>query len=333
MESEVLENVYQQAKELKNTQNYVGGVELYLLRYRTRTNKETRKNEVFPSFYSPLTEPDVQEALLDNFINSEATYEGSDLSNYTVNGGETDSVSYLEKGAYSNIEKLVDLLVAKKDFQTDLRRLNINSLKCYIVRIALPQNGYIYSFGGIKNYSQLQRKGIIVHKSINNSTLKKFDFHDTIGFNLGVSLILYNDTLYVANVKSFETFFRMSEYYKAESENVIKDVIPNNKIQKDTLDGLRTATHRDSKIAKLVSKLKFRAERVHKLFVALNEKVFKVVMSNNMFKDSYKHVMFDNDLLKVEDPTDSEQIRELIKFIADTAQKSMITDESSVGKF
>lgn len=332
MEPERLENVYQQARELKNTQNFVGGVELYLLRYRTRTNKETRKIEIFPSFYFPLTEPDVQEALLNNFISSEATYEGSDLSNYTFNGGEADSVSYLAKGAYSNIEKLVDLLVAKKGFQTDLRKLNANSLKCYIVRIALPQNGYIYSFGGIKNYSQFQKKGIIVRKSINDSTLKKFDLHNTIGFNLGVSLILYNDTLYVANVKSFETFFRMSEYYKAESENIIDTILPNNKIQEDTLDALRTATHRDSRIAKSVSKLKFRAERVNKLFAALNKKVFETVMSDDIFMDSYKHIMFDNDLLKVKDPTDSNQIRELIRFIADTAQKSVITDESSVGK-
>ncbi len=80
------------------------------------------------------------------------------MSNYAFNGGEADSVSYLTKGDYSNINNLVDLLVAKNDFQTDLRKLTINALKCYIVRIALPNNEYMYFFGGIKNYSQLQKK-------------------------------------------------------------------------------------------------------------------------------------------------------------------------------
>lgn len=332
MEPDGLENVYQQARTLKNSQNYAGGVEPYLLRYRTRTNKETHKTEIFPSFYSPLTEPEVQEALLDNFISSEATYTGVDLSSYTFNGGEADSISYLTVDAYSNIDYLVDSLMAKKDFQPDLRKLNVNALKCYIVRIALPENEYIYYFGGIKNYSQLQKKGIIVQKAINDSKLKKFDLDNTIGFSLGVSLILYNYTLYVANVKSFETFFRMSEYYKAESENIINTVIQGDKIQEDTLNALRAATSRDSRIAKSVSKLKFRGERVSKLFAALNDKVFKTVMSNDIFMNSYKHVMFENDLLKVKDPADSNQIRELVRFIADTTQKSVITDESSVGK-
>lgn len=69
-----------------------------------------------------------------------------------------------------------------------------------------------------------------------------------------------------------------------------------------------------------------------RLFAALNDKVFKTVMSNDIFMNSYKHVLFENDLLKVEDPADSNQIRELVRFIADTTQKSVITDESSVGK-
>lgn len=172
MEPDGLENVYQQARKLKNSQNYAGSVELYLLRYRTRTDEETHKTEIFPSFYSPLTEPEVQGALLDNFINSEATYTGADLSSYTFNGGEADSVSYLTVDAYSNIDYLVDLLMAKKDFQSDLRKLNVNALKCYVVRMELPENEYIYYFGGIKNYSQLQKKGIIVQKAINDSKLK-----------------------------------------------------------------------------------------------------------------------------------------------------------------
>ncbi|WP_439645140.1 Kiwa anti-phage protein KwaB-like domain-containing protein [Lacticaseibacillus pantheris] len=173
----------------------------------------------------------------------------------------------------------------------------------------------------------------MVHKSINDSKLKKFDLNNTIGFSLGVSLILYNDILYVANVKSFETFFRMSEYYKTESENIIDTVLQGSKIQEDTLVGLRTVTRKDSVIAKSVSKLKFRAERVNKLFDALNDTVFKTVMSDKVFINSFHHVMFENDLLKVKDPTDKKQIKELIRFIADTAQKSPITDESSVGKF
>ncbi len=48
MELEGLDNLYQQARTLKKTHDYIGNVELYLLRYRTRTNKKNSPKGIFP---------------------------------------------------------------------------------------------------------------------------------------------------------------------------------------------------------------------------------------------------------------------------------------------
>lgn len=327
---ETLSDVFDDVESMLSKHTYNGNVSLYLMRYRTKSNESGEKVH-FPSFYNPQLDEDIQCSLLKILKDSRQIY-NKETTDYVVNGGSVNTLSKLDVNNYGNVEKLFNDLDNKVNVKPDLSKINMKSLKCYIVEVKLSDNTKIYYFGNIRNFSTLQSKSLMLRRTqtaTSNSELKKFDISDTVGFDLDVVMIKLGDNIYVSKIAKFETIFRMSEYFMNEANTVIDSVCTSQKIDKGMIPALKNVSTSDSRIAKMVMKLKYRKAVVNTFFERLDDDIFKDITEDEKIGSVYDDVTFIDGKLSVKNVGDIQQIKAFIKFIADTAKRGIGSGVSS----
>lgn len=313
---------------------FEGNVSLFFMRYRTKTDKSGNEPKIvkFASFYDAKIDTDIQRELLNNFITSKDTFEGVDYD-YMVNGEPTGGVGCTEVTKFSNVNAIFNSLEKRENVLDDLSTMNLNQIKTYVVKINLSNNKVLYYFGKIQNYSNLQRRGLVVKKEYNSSNLKKFDTTDTIGFDLNVPTIIYDNKIYISVINKFESAFKMSEYYINEAEDVIKTIITSKKISSKALGGVNEMAKKDARIAKKVMKLKFRKDVVKAVYDNLSEEVYKEIMDDENIQGEYENVIFKDGTLSINDVNDPKQVHNFLNFIADTAKRGIASHLTSSEPF
>lgn len=327
--------VYEIIRQMLDSDSYNGNVNLYLMRYRTTTDKENNSKINFPFFYNAIIGKDVQKNLLENFDKSKDKYSGDEFT-YLVNGETTEGVGVISTSDFENVREIYENLKADESeyITQDMSKMSISTLKCYIVKVCLPDNSKLYFFGKIKNYAQLQRKELILkRKEVNSSELKKFDIEDTIGFSLDIPVVIYNDKVYIAEINNFETIFAMKEYFKAEASSIVDSVLNSDKVNENLLKAVKEYADKDSRIAKKVMKLKYKSQNVKAVYDHLSNETYDRIVKDENLEKYYDNVTFQGGILSVKDTQDHSQIKQFINFIADTAKKGIISELTSSEPF
>lgn len=328
-----VEDIFEKTSAISGTKSH-GNVTLYLMRYRQKTieTEEDRKVITFPSFYDAKLDDDLQEQFVELFLNSKSYY--SDLTyDYSVNGSQEDGVAVVHENDFENVKEFIKYLKQDSNVLDDMSKLNLATLKAYIVRLSFGNDDNLYFFGSIKNYSQLQKKSVVVRKATNKSKLKKFDMKDTIGFDFYVNMFWYDRDLYIANANKFESVFRMSCYYKEKADEVLKTIVKSNRVKDADIIAINEKCKEDSRIAKKVMKLKFREDRIKSIYENLNQEIFDEITKDTGLKDKYELVKYEKDKLTMIDNSDLKNIHEYLNFIADTAKRGIASKQTSSENF
>lgn len=328
-----VEDLFNKASAISG-ENSHGNVTLYLMRYRQNKVKEgeIKKVEKFPSFYDAKLGDDLQEEFVKLFLNSKAYYSDSTYD-YSVNGAQEDGVAVVHENDFENVKKFINDLKHGNNVLHDISKLNLTTVKAYIVKLSFGNDDDLYFFGSIKNYSRLQKKGFVLHKETNKSKLKKFDMNDTIGFDFYVNMFWYDNNLYIANANKFESVFQMSRYYKEKAYEVLNTIVKSDRVLDDDITAINNKCQDDSRIAKKVMKLKFREERIKSIYENLDQDIFYEITNDIGLKDKYELVKYDNNQLTMIDNSDLKNIHEYLNFIADTAKRGIASKQTSSENF
>ncbi|KQB82419.1 Kiwa anti-phage protein KwaB-like domain-containing protein [Leuconostoc lactis] len=329
----IVKDIFDKTQAISGSKSH-GNVTLYLMRYRQKTIKAEKNSKVitFPSFYDAKLDNDLQEEFVKLFLNSSSYY--SDLTyDYSVNGSQEDGVAVVHENDFENVTKFIGDLKQGSNVLDDMSQLNLARIKAYIVRLSFGNDDDLYFFGSIKNYSQLQKKSVVLHKSINKSKLKKFDMNDTIGFDFYVNMFWYDNDLYIANANKFESVFQMSRYYKEKAEEVLNTIVKSDCVMDDDIIAINNKCKDDSRIAKKVMKLKFREDRIKSIYENLNQDIFDEITNDSVLKDKYELVKYENGKLTMVDNSDLKNIHEYLNFIADTAKRGIASKQTSSENF
>ncbi|MEW2976639.1 Kiwa anti-phage protein KwaB-like domain-containing protein [Weissella confusa] len=320
-------SIFNEAEDLLKHKGYVGAVSVYLMRYRNKTEKDGKLVK-FASFYDAKIDTEIQKKLLENFVAEKEKYDGNDYE-YLVNSAPSGGVGSTNVSAFSNVNNIYDSLEKGKNVVNDLSKMNVNSLKAYVVKLQLPKNKIVYYWGKIKNYSNLQRKSLIIRKEYSSSKLKNFDIQDTFGFSFEISAIISDNKIYIGDINAFESIFSMSDYYKKEAITVIKDVVKSKVVLNSVTDSIGKIALTDARVAKKVMKIKFRKEVVRAVYDNLNIDIYNEIVNDPNIKDKYAEITYINGVLGVKDENDTAQINRFLDFIGDTAKRGIASKMTS----
>lgn len=326
----IIENIFNKAKSI----NSQGAVTLYLMRYRKKsTGKGKDKTTVdFPYFYDAKLEDVLQEKFVKLFTDA-AKYYPDETYDYTVNGSHEDGIAVVDKDDFENVTNFINDLEQGTNVSDNMSELKVNQIKAYIVKLSFGNDDNLYFFGNIKNYSELQKKAVIVRKATNNTKLKEFDLDNTIGFDFFVNMFWYNDKLYIANSNKFESVFKMASYYKEQAGDILNTIVRSNVVIKEDIEAINKKCQLDSRIAKKVMKLKFRKDRIESIYKNLNQNIFDEITKDDDLEDKYSLLKYTNNKLTMSDNSDLKNIHEYLNFIADTAKRGIASRKTSSENF
>lgn len=326
----VIDDIFNKA----NSINSQGAVTLYLMRYRVkRIGKGEDKTTIdFPYFYDAKLEDVLQEKFVELFTNA-AKYYPDETYDYTVNGSHEDGIAVVDKDDFENVTNFINDLEQGNNVSDDMSDINLKQIKSYIVKLSFGNDDNLYFFGSIKNYSELQKKAVIVRKAMNNTKLKKFDLDNTIGFDFFVNMFWYDDKLYIANSNKFESVFKMANFYKEQADEILNTIVKSDVVIKEDIEAINKKCQLDSRIAKKVMKLKFRKDRIESIYKNLNQNIFNEIIEDDDLKGKYSLLKYTNNKLTMSDNSDLKNIHEYLNFIADTAKRGIASRKASSENF
>lgn len=299
-----IEEMYTKIENLREKCN--GKVALFLIRYK--------KEE--PLFFKPHIQQEVQEELLDIFLD-----EFKNISKRNVQQEEYDFVInnndinyFTKKDKFNETNNFFSKLENKEYHIKELKEIAINQVFAYSVRVKLDTNEYLYFFGSFKNLAKIKKGKVI--GNLKKNELVSLESDSVLGLDGNIKLLFLGDDILIRQTRFFEKLCDLSKLYKSASKQVLQTISEYAVIE--NMNGLTDLADKNILIARRLTKLNSDPDRLKSFFE--NVKNVEDVLQDPEFNNKFTGITYVDGMLKYSE----NEPHKFITLIADAAYESIV---------
>ncbi|HFK0223651.1 TPA: Kiwa anti-phage protein KwaB-like domain-containing protein, partial [Listeria monocytogenes] len=291
-----------------------GKVALFLIRYKAGA----------PLFYKPHIQQEVQEELLDIFLdefkNTAKRNVNQEEYDFVINNNDINYITNKDKFVETNnfFSKLED----ENNHIKELKKLAINQVFAYSVRVKLETDNYLYFFGSFKNLAKIKKGKVI--GNLKKNELVSLESNSVLGLDGNIKLLFWENDILIRQTRFFEKLCDLSKLYKNESQKVLKVISEYAVIENMTR--LTELANENILIARRLTKLNSDPERVKNFFK--NVENVEKVLQDEKFNDKFTGITYVDKKLNY----DENEPNKFITLIADAAYESIVGKEKRIDK-
>ncbi|EFQ8102912.1 DUF4868 domain-containing protein, partial [Listeria monocytogenes] len=144
----------------------------------------------------------------------------------------------------------------------ELKKLAINQVFAYSVRVKLETDNYLYFFGSFKNLAKIKKGKVI--GNLKKNELVSLESNSVLGLDGNIKLLFWENDILIRQTRFFEKLCDLSKLYKNESQKVLKVISEYAVIENMTR--LTELANENILIARRLTKLNSDPERVKNFF-------------------------------------------------------------------
>ncbi|EAA0165981.1 DUF4868 domain-containing protein, partial [Listeria monocytogenes] len=204
----------------------------------------------------------------------------------------------------------------------ELKKLAINQVFAYSVRVKLETDNYLYFFGSFKNLAKIKKGKVI--GNLKKNELVSLESNSVLGLDGNIKLLFWENDILIRQTRFFEKLCDLSKLYKNESQKVLKVISEYAVIENMTR--LTELANENILIARRLTKLNSDPERVKNFFK--NVENVEKVLQDEKFNDKFTGITYVDKKLNY----DENEPNKFITLIADAAYESIVGKEKRIDK-